>query len=145
LLVSPVCAILFFSGCIESLSPNTINPNSTTGFNDSTEVIPPKPLTDSAVIRARVLNVQTQSARLEILDLISYDSDKRDGTIKLEKSDINDFVFQWGTSATIIDMPPLGPSNTDVHLPGIAVGDIIQANISISKGERRVYQYEKIN
>jgi hypothetical protein len=144
-----LAALLFsiFSGCTakEPTLSNASNnkTNLTLPINNSNHV-PMKPFTDSAIIRAKVLSVQAESAQLEVLEVVFYNADERDRTIKLKKNDTNEFVFQWGTSATTVDMPPLGKSDTDIDLPGVRTGDVIQANVSTSNGQWRVYQYERI-
>ena len=143
-----VLGILLLAGCTENQKPPK---NETTGNgtmlnnSNSTNEVPTRPFTDSAVIKAKILNVQPQSAQLEILQVLSYAPDQRDGTIKLATGDIRNFTFQWGTLPTVVDMPPLGPSSTDVRLNGVTTGSTLNANIMISRNLWTVYTYEQLD
>jgi len=101
-----------------------------------------KSFSDTALIRAKALSVQPQGAQLEILQVVSYAADPRDGTVKLADGEVRNFTFQWGTSPIMVDLPPLGVSSTDINLSGISVNSIIEANISISESRWTVYTYE---
>ena len=143
-----VLGIFLLAGCTENQKqPINETTGNMTGINNSGSAngVPMRPFTDSAVIKAKVLEVQPQSAQLEILQILSYTPDLRDGTVKLANGDIRNFTFQWGTLPTLVDMPPLGPSSTDMRLNGVSTSSILNANISISGNLWTVYAYESLD
>jgi len=107
--------------------------------------VPQKPITDAASIIGKVISIDGENSKIEVLNVTSYDADPRNQSIKLEKGTIQNFIFQWGTSKITVDMPPIGPSETDINLEGITIGDIINAEISYDYNEWRLYKYEVTN
>jgi hypothetical protein len=107
--------------------------------------MPKKPLSDSALITANVLDVSAENATLKIASILDYTPDHRNNSQKLSTDDIISFYFQWGTLNTTVDLPPIGPSNTDINLVGIQKGDMIQAIVSYDYSTWRVFNYEKLN
>lgn len=132
-----LCAAVLL-GCISGGQQG----GNSTGDNNSgnqSGIVPAKPLIDSAVIRARVLSIQDQNAQLEVLEVVSYKADPRDGSIKVKSDDVKDFTFQWGTAETNVSLP-----SGSLHLAGIRVNDTILANATVSSMQWRVYEYEKV-
>jgi len=138
---------LILSGCVGDAkqTDNRTGSNITEIVASSPSTgVPMRPLTDSAVMAVRVLEVYPESASLEVLQVLSYASDVRDGTVKIASGDVRNFTFQWGTRAVEVDLPPIGPSSNDVRQSGVENGSILDVNASISGNSWTVYAYEQL-
>jgi len=106
--------------------------------------VPMRPLTDSAAMTVKVLEVYPESANVEVLQVVSYSPDARDGTVKIAVGDVRNFTFQWGTQPTVVDLPPIGASANDVRQSGVTIGSVLNVNASISGNAWIVYGYEQL-
>jgi len=138
---------LILSGCVGGVNQT----DNSTGFNVTGTVnsspstgVSARPLTDTAVLNVRVLEVYPESAALEVLQVLSYASDSRDGTVKIASGNVRNFTFQWGTRAVEVDLPPVGPSSNDVRQSGVENGSILNVNASVIENSWIVYAYEQL-
>ena len=98
--------------------------------------VAPAPILDSGQIEATILeiyhpaNPQIDYGKVKINKILEYSHDSNANYEALRVGGIIPVYFQWGAQKTIVDLSPIGPSNNDLNLPGVKIGDKIAVHIS---------------
>jgi hypothetical protein len=92
--------------------------------------MPPAPVLDRGEVEATVTEVFADHGKLKINKIMTYDHHAQAKYDALKVGDEVAIYFQWGSAPRTVDTSPIGPSDHDIQLPGVKVGDKIAGQIA---------------